>query len=211
MLDRLLEKIARGHTLSEVEINELRFQMLALDDTNKVVQTWTRSGMGVSSPALENPHLGQPTWGGSPLHVLVAQRSTDTAIANSTPTYVTFEIHLNLGSAFKLSDDGTKIYVSRQGNARSPFMVSGHASWAANATGFRGAWVEGFSADGTSIATSVLHTGQGFTGIDNVFPFASAFNFEAVSQPLAYIKFYVSQSSGGNLNLVDFYIGLTVV
>lgn len=173
-----------------------------LSDRDEKYKSWLN--FADSNPKLGRPVIGSPKWTGSPLNLLVAQRLGDLSVPNDTIQYITFDTQKQFGEAFTMSSDNTKIFwqpVDGRG-----FTINGYVIWVANGTGYRGAWLEGFDANGNSMGTSPLHTFKGFSEIDNVLPISFTFYFNGFS----YLRFYVRQTSGGALTMKDFLIGVTL-
>lgn len=196
----LLKKMAEGIPLSELEKQALYLEAQKLEQAESRIGSWSRAG--TITPKLTNPIISMPHWAGSALGALFTQRIADTTVTNNTNTYITFDTTNNKGDVWHV--EGDKIWWDAvDGQA---FDVAGYVTWAANATGYRGAWIEGFDASGASLGASALHTAAGQNLVDNVLPIS----FKWFYNGFAYIKFYVKQTSGGDLTMKDFLIGLAL-
>jgi len=202
-IGELLKKMAKGQQLSFSEIERLRLWGNNAESHNSYTQA-LQSGAAV----VVKPFIERPLWfGGSPLDALTFQRTTDVTISDSTNTYITFETTYGQSDNFSLdSSDLSKLLVRHLG---TPFMLFGYANWTANATGYRGLWVEGFTAQDASLGTSPLHTSAGQALVDNVLPFAYAAGSQQFPK-MTYLKFYVHQTSTGNLDLKDLVCNISI-
>jgi len=155
---------------------------------------------GTSRLTLKNPEISEPKYKDSALWTLFFGRDTFQSIATAGPNVVvTFEASQdkNFGSYFSMSDDHTKILLER--NIDRPFQINGTTVWAANATGYRSVSVELFDVNDVSLGAQVLYTVPGMATTENCFPISFKQWFPA-SGLCSYVKFTVSQNSGGNLN-----------
>lgn len=198
--EQLLDKVVSG-TLTDSDKLELRRVAKEIDSVRALSESWVKAGS--LTPTFINPTINNPRWQGSPLQAAFALRLADLTIPNTTNTYVTFDSNKNFGTLWAV--DGAK--VSWKGSDERAFQINGYANWAANATGYRGLWIEGFSAADVSLGTSPIHTFAGQNLVDNVLPVSFSFYFNGFS----YVKFYVHQSSGGDLILKDLVLGLSLV
>jgi hypothetical protein len=197
----LLRKLRDPNT-PEHEINEIVRLFNELGVREEKYKSWLQ--FNSSNPKLQAPTIGDPVWTGSPLNLCVAQRLTDTVIAHNAPTYVTFNIVKAFGTAFSVSEDNTKLFWNAL-DARG-FAIHGFVTWVANGTGYRTTHLEGFDSDGVSLGTAPLHSFAGQALVDNVLPISFAYYFNNFS----YLRFYVTQTSGGNLTMKDFLLGITL-
>lgn len=197
------QKIANGEKLNPLEAQEFVLHMDRLQRLSDSLTGWFQPG--TLTPQFAMPRISDPVWVGSALASFFAQRTTDTAITDVTNTYIEFEDSRDFGYGWRLDEnDHTKVrWENVEGRA---FHVSGYVTWEANATGYRGVWLQGFDKDDVSIGTTPLLTAQGFSGVDNVLPFSFSWYYNGFD----YVKFYVHQSSGGDLAMKDFLIGLSL-
>jgi hypothetical protein len=196
----IFEKIARNEPLTIQEQAEFAVFGEALVGLEAL---WSGNVMGGTTvPRLQRPIIESPTWVGSPLKALIAVRTSVLSVANTTNTYITFDTFQNFGDVW--SGNGDK--VTFRGVQNKAFQIHGYAIWAGNATGYRGLWLEGFDAANVSLGTSPLHTFAGNNLVDNVLPVSFMFYYNNFD----YLKFYVHQSSGGNLNLKALVLGLSL-
>lgn len=144
------------------------------------------------------------------LSSLYANRLTDVAIPTGADTYVEFETVYGSSGAFKIDlNNPTVVTLAYTGQA---FLLVGKAYWAANATGYRNTKIEGYDADGNSLGLDTLYSAPAWSsgGSENINPFAQ---LVAVGQipNMSYFKMTVGQTSGSDLNLTAFQLGLFTV
>jgi len=176
-----------------------------MDEIQRVFnEMWTDFQKRNDSQSLNNPLLTNPIWLTSPFSMLIIRRFTDTAVPNATNTYIAFESVIQESSVFSLSpSDSSEINIS-SGNTTPSFEITGYVIWAANSTGYRAAYLEGFDQNGASVGSGPLHTFEGQNLVDNVLPISLPKNFGEVRN----LKLFVHQTSGGDLTLKEVYIGL---
>ncbi len=157
-----------------------------------------------TEPYFRFANIDTPHWAGSPLHLCVTQRLTNTSVPTSANFYITFDNIRNFGDAFSVDPDNQKVYWNKM--AAKGIGIDGYVIWTAHAVGYRAVYVEGFDANGVSIGTAPLHTFPGNSLVDNVCPVSFKYYFNNFH----YIKFFVFQSSGANLVMKEFNLGVTV-
>lgn len=195
----LMQKIGRGEKLDAGELAKLRDETRSMGEAAEVVKTW-----GGSSPTFSNARFEtRPIFRKTPSDTILFARTTDTSIVNNTATYVAFEATTGKSDTFKLDPaDATIIRAKWAGDV---VRISGYDEWASNATGYRAAQLEIFTAAGASIATQNLHvtapvngdiTGTSWSMVIDKDQFPS---FE-------YFKVIVRQTSGAGLDLRVLFI-----
>jgi hypothetical protein len=192
----------RNPNLSKQRLDEIVRIFNELGDREEKYRGWLQFANG--QPRISTPTIGDPVWTGSPLNLCVAQRLADTSVAHNTNHYITFDKVRQFGTAFAVSEDKTKLHWNAL-DARG-FSIDGFVTWAANGTGYRAAYLEGFNASGVSLGTAPLHTFPGNGLVDNVLPISFKYYFN----DFAYLKFFVAQTSGAPLTMKDFLIGATL-
>jgi hypothetical protein len=191
--------------LNEAEIQQLERAMTDYDASMERVRGWS-DGKDLKVDKITS--VLSPDWQQSPLHALTFQRTTDATITHDTNTYVTFETSAGESKFFALDDtDLTRLRVLRGGTS---FLITGFIIWAAHATGYRKLHVEGFNSAGASLGNAPLYTAPGSNLVDNVTPVNYASGWKQFPT-LAFLKFFVYQSSGGDLALKDLVLNIFVV
>jgi hypothetical protein len=204
LFDDLLVKIALGEVLTPSELEAFRQEARALNDVKNTVTGWLHPGS--ANPQFQSfTVMTPPRWKQSPLHTYSFQRQTDRTVPNNTADYITFDTFYQHGSAFEVDPtDATKIVVANPGPT---FQVSGVVNWDNNATGYRYIALEGFKQDGTSLGFVGLHLFPGTATEDNSFPISYVADLAQLAE-MKYMKFFLRQTSGGNLTC--FYVLLSV-
>lgn len=202
---QLIGRFLRGQDLNDVEIQQLERALNDYDQTKERVQGWSD---GKDLKVEKFTSVLSPDWQQSPLHALTFQRTTDVTIAHDTNTYVTFETQAGESKFFALDDsDMTRLRVLRGGTS---FLIVGFATWTGHATGYRKLHVEGFDSAAASLGNAPLYTAPGSDLVDNVTPVNYASGWKQFPT-LSYLKFFVYQSSGGDLALKDLVLNIFVV
>lgn len=198
--DMLLE--LRDPQLDHGRQEEIRRLLNEIGDREEKYKSWLKTRG--ANPQFEYPVVRDVRWLGSPLSTSIAQRIADVTVTTATNTYITFDTSKRFGTAFSVSDDGTKIFWD--GLDGKAFNISGYVIWAQNGTGYRAAYLEGFDSNDVSLGTAPLHTAAGQNLVDNVLPISFTFYFNGFS----YLKFFVFQSSGGDLTMKEFTLGISL-
>ena len=196
----LIEKIGSGVKLDGLELSQLRDEARAVQEVKDVVKGWINLAGGMS---LDFPSIYLPRWRSSPLNLFIANEQTDTAIVNNTNTYISFDTVAQTSAVFKVRSSDTT-YIDIASDVAAPnFGVIGYMTFAQNGTGYRAAYLQGYDASGASVGFTPLVTAAGQNLVDNVIPFAYPAKLGVRT-----FRFFVFQSSGGNLTLKDFFIGM---
>jgi hypothetical protein len=201
---QLLARVARGETLLESEIQQLERALGDYDDTrNRVLGTFS------GNTTAEKLFVRDVEWKNSPLHNYSFQRQADLTVVNNTLTYITFDLDYQHGKYFQWDEnDKSKILIRYPGNN---FMVNGVIQWDnLSAVGYRYMAMEGFKQDGTSLGFVGLHLFPGFTAEDNYFPVSYVADLRQLLQ-MAYVKFFVRQTSGADLIIRQILLNMFVV
>lgn len=198
---QLLRKLAKGETLQESEITQLERALDGYDRAEKNVTGWLA---GVGDPA--EMTFRNARFLNSPSRSTTFTRPTDTSVANNTATYITFEAAY--GGGFSLDDsDSTRVVMEWAG---AMLLISGAATWATNGTGYRATQIELYDGAGALITTHTFHlTAPVATDItkDNFAVVLNSFLFPGIAS----IKMIVRQTSGGALDLTDFFVTFSLI
>lgn len=198
LLKEFYEGLKNG-TLSDARMEEIRRVFNELNTREDNYRSWLQTGK--RDPVFINPVSGGVKWTQSPLNTYSFQMQTDLVVSNNTKTYITFDTFYQHGSNFSVDPlDATKIVVNNPGVT---FMISGVVNWDNNATGYRYIAMEGFKQDGTSLGFVGLHLFQGTATEDNSFPVSYVADLAQLAD-MKYMKFFLRQTSGGNLTC--FYV-----
>lgn len=206
LFDELLLRVARREELSPIELEDFRTQAKRLNEVKDRVESWM-------TPADNDPKFrvvrGQTLHVDHPLNHLVFNMQADLSVSDVTNTYITFDQKYGYSLEFTIDlvNDPQKIYVKYPGR---DFYFSGLAQWAANATGYRAVFLEGFTTGGVSLGSVPLYTAPGHSLTDNWSPFFFLINSENISA-LEYFKLFAFQSSGGSLTLKSLLCGVHVI
>lgn len=202
---QLLGKFLRGQDLDEVEVQQLERAVTDYDSATDRVKDWS-DGKDLKVDRFTS--VLSPDWQQSPLHAYTFQRNANLTIPHNTNTYVTFDYDAGESKFFALdASDMTRLRVLRGGTA---FLITGFPIWTANATGYRALHVEGFDSAGASLGTAPLYTAPGSSLVDNVTPVNYSSGWRQFPT-MSYMKFFVYQSSGGDLILKDLVLNIFVV
>lgn len=183
----------KNNSLSEPRLDEIVRVFNELDQREAIYRSWLQE----QRPNLENPIIGSPTWTKSPLNSYSFQMHTDLSVANNTKTFITFDTFYQHGNNFVVDEtDQSKIIIVSPGLT---FQVSGIVNWNNNATGYRYIALEGFKEDDTSLGFVGLHLFQGTGTEDNSFPVSYVADLAQLND-MKYMKFFLRQTSGGNLD-----------
>lgn len=195
-------KEMRDPSTPEQRVDEIVRLLNEMGNREEKYKSWLQ--VANNQPRIIRPTLGNPKWVGSPLGLLVVQRIANVTVTTGTDTYITFDAVKQYGEDFAVSEDNTKIFWRSLQDAG--FSLNGYVIWAGNATGYRALYVEGFDADDVSLGTAPLHTFAGQNLVDNVLPISFTFYFNGFD----YVKFFVHQTSGGDLVMKEFTLGITL-
>lgn len=202
-ISQLMDKHLRGQPLLEDEIQQVVSAIASYGNATEKVNTWSENG---TQARFINPELESPIWGITALSNSQFDRDADLTVLNNTETYITFDTKGGEQKSFRLDPDDLSKLIIYSGQS---FQISGIVRWTANATGYRGVFIEGFKSDGTSIGTGTLATFPGFAGVTNTFPYGAIIGSNVFPE-VTYYKFKVIQTSGGDLDLLSFGLGLHV-
>ena len=201
----MVAKIARNEPLDANELQELDFEMRALDEVKQIVKLWAPYANKNSLPVFTEQKA--PIWEASPLYAFSFVQLVDLVVATATNTYVTFDTWTNNNPIFARDPaDATKVLV--RGAGRS-WKIFGFVNWAANAAGYTKMHIEGYTAANALIGGTALYTAANQNLVDQVIPL----NYGSAWQQfpsLSYLKFYVHQTSGGNQTLKDVVMNIAL-
>ena len=196
----LIEKMGRGIKLTGLELSQLRDEARAVQEIKDLAKTWIHPTGGTT---FDFPSLFLPRWRSSPLNLFIANEQTDTAIVNNTNTYISFDAVAQTSAVFSVRSSDTT-YIDVAADVAAPnFGVIGYMTFVQNATGYRAAYLQGYDAAGASVGFTPLVTAAGQNLVDNVISFAYPAKLGVRT-----FRFFVFQSSGGNLTLKDFFVGM---
>jgi hypothetical protein len=202
---QLIGRFLRGDRLDEVEIQQIERALTDYDFAMERVQGWS-DGKDLKVDRFTS--VLSPDWQQSPLHAYTFQRNADLTVVHDTNTYVTFDYDAGESKFFQLdASDMTRLRVLRGGAA---FLIIGYINWTSHATGYRKLHVEGFDSAGASLGNSPLYTLPGSSLVDNVTPVNYSSGWRQFPT-LSFMKFFVYQSSGGDLVLKDLVLNIFVV
>lgn len=201
LLKPVFEKIANSEPLTVQEQAEFvqfgqNLQMLESVYSKLLVS-------GTPNVQLESPVVSNPRWFTAPLHPMELRLTTNTSVPNATPTYITFDSVIQKGHAFDSSDLSK---IEKVANGYSTH-IDGVIVFAANATGYRALYLELFDINGVSLGASPFFLLPGHNLADNWFPFTFTHNAQDTAH---YFKVYAYQTSGGNLDVTDIYMTVSV-
>lgn len=190
MIERIFEKLGKNEQLNPGEMNELLQWTKGLDRSSALFSNMFKGNSRQISPEMIDKSLSVYTF----------NRQADVTVTNNTATYITFDDYTYTYSPTFVVDesDKTKIKFKYTG---SSFAVLGVVEWAANATGYRSAQIENFTANGTSLGAVSLHTLSPVESGDvTACPVAFVVNAKQLPS-VDYFKVIVRQTSGGDLTL----------
>lgn len=204
LMDSIFEKLSKNETLTDLERSEYLSFMKRLQTTVITTEKQTQQG---GAAELAFPVINSPIWGSPPLHPLVASMQTDmTVTSGAADEYITFDEFFDRSSVFSIDSTNQKILIS---SLNTFLAFGGVVQWEGNATGFRALYVEGFTSTDVSLGQGIMHSFQGFAGVENWMPFYFLFdplNFATLS----YFKVRAYQNSGGDLLLKSVNLGINV-
>lgn len=189
----LLEKLAKGEKLSQDEVGDLRLFGNQAQNTNAFVAGMQNGTVDINVKSI----TALKSSISNTLDSLTFNVQADATIANNTATYLTFDEFFAKSNTFSIPDTNDRIVPNALGRR---FFISGMATWAANATGYRAIAIEGFDVNDNSLGSAPLHVMPSHASGDNTYPISFLADFTSLDV-CAYYKFWVSQTSGASLTL----------
>jgi len=195
-------KMAKNETLTPQELEFLRIQGKNTQQNNAQTAAWVSAD---GNPRFERPYIVEPSWEGNPMGTFTAVMATDATIANNTATDVTFETYYKQSNYFNISSDNKTFQLVRAG---MNFLITGVANWASNGTGYRAIQFEGFTG-GVSIGVLNLCVVAPVSTDVTVMPFSFVVAYN--SMLIDSFKLITRQTSGGNLDLTNIIVSLSIL
>jgi hypothetical protein len=196
----LLDKIGRGEVLPQAELDFLRNEAKAIEEVKNIVKQ--------NSILLGNTFHNRPIFLKSPSDTILFYRTTDTAIADNTATFVSIEGVTGKSDTIYLDPaDATKIKIRWSGHV---VLVFGYDEWDSNATGYRAAQIQVFDAAGNSLGTTNLHVSAPVNGDVTGCSWVMIINKD-IFPSFDYFKIIVRQTSGGALNLRTMFVQTSLI
>ncbi len=202
---QLLGMFLRGQQLDEAQIQQLERALTDYDRAQERVAGWSD---GKDAKFDKFTCVLSPDWQQSPLHAYTFSMLVNLTVPNDVDTYITFDYYAGESKFFALdAGDMQRLRVLRGGTA---WHIDGYPNWTGHATGYRKLHIEGFSSAGASLGNTPVYTAPGSDLVDNVTPINYSSGWKQFPS-LAYLKFFVRQTSGGDLVLKDLVLNIHVI
>ena len=203
MIGNSIARLARGEQLTLAEIEELRYELNAMQAVKNTVSSWIGADGSLSVPFLR---AEQAEFQIMPLGLLYLGLQGAQSIPNDVATPVSFEVSRATSPYFNW-ESATPTRITWATPKCRPVLFLGMAEFAANSTGRRAVHINQYDASDTLLSGATLISIQPDTSLIATIPFASPFLMEALT---SYIKATVQQTSGGALDLGFFRLGILI-